>query len=175
MTVRATPIPGLLIVEPSAFADERGAFTELYQNRALASCWNGTFVRSAISYNRQRGTLRGLHYQDAPHADAKLVTCIRGSIYDVVADVRPGSPTFGRWHAVELTADSGRSVFLSEGLAHGFETLSDDATVLYHLGAYFVAEASRGVRWDDPALSITWPLPPAVLSAQDQGWERLRA
>jgi dTDP-4-dehydrorhamnose 3,5-epimerase len=117
--------------------------------------------------------LRGLHLQRAPHADAKLVTCVRGAFFDVVADVRPGSPAFGTWEAVELTADNHRSVFLPEGLAHGFQTLVDDTTVLYHLGAYYEPSASAGVAWDDPTLAIAWPLPPAVMSPQDRQWPGL--
>ena len=171
MTVRTTRIPGVLVIEPPVAADERGTFAELFQQRELARHgWNGGFVRSALSHNRRRATLRGLHYQQAPHADAKLVTCIRGAMWDVIADVRPESPAFGTWESVELTEDNRVSVFLPEGVAHGFETLTDNTTVLYHLGAYYDRQSSAGVRWDDPALAITWPFAPAVMSDQDRAW-----
>ena len=171
MTVRTTRIPGMLVLEPDVAADERGTFAELFQQRELVRHgWTGAFVRSALSHNRRRGTLRGLHYQRSPHADAKLVTCIRGALWDVIADVRPDSPTFGTWESVELTEDNRVSVFLPEGVAHGFETLTDDTTMLYHLGAYYERQASAGVRWDDPSLAIAWPIAPAVLSDQDRGW-----
>ena len=171
MTVRTTRIPGMLVIEPGVATDERGFFAELFQQRELAARgWTGRFVRSALSHNRSRGTLRGLHYQRAPHADAKLVTCVRGALCDVVADVRPESPAFGTWESVELTDANRACVFVPEGVAHGFETLADDTTVLYHLGAYYDREASTGVRWDDPTLSIAWPLAPAVLSDQDRAW-----
>jgi dTDP-4-dehydrorhamnose 3,5-epimerase len=174
VTVRTTRIPGMLVIEPGVAADDRGFFAELFQQRELAAHgWSGAFVRSALSHNRRRGTLRGLHYQRAPHADAKLVTCIRGAMWDVIADIRPESPSFGSWESVELTADNRVCVFLPEGVAHGFVTLTDDTTVLYHLGAYYERQASAGVRWDDPTLAIAWPVAPAVVSDQDRSWELL--
>ena len=175
MTIRTTRIPGVLVIEPAVAADERGTFTELYQQRALAQHgWRGSFVRTALSFNRHRATLRGLHFQRAPFADAKLVTCLRGRVFDVIADIRPDSPAFGQWDHVELSAENGVSVFLPEGVAHGFQTLADDTTVLYHLGAYYERDASAGVRWDDPTLAVSWPLPPAVMSEQDRAWGALR-
>lgn len=174
MNVHETELPGVLVIEPAVAADARGTFMELYQARVLAAHgWSGAFVRSALSHNRQGGTLRGLHFQRPPHADAKLVTCVRGSLFDVVADVRSGSPTFGRWIGMELSEANQRAVFLPEGVAHGFLTLSGDVTMLYHLGAYYDREASSGVRWNDPALAIEWPGAPAVISEQDQRWEAL--
>ena len=174
MTVRTVDIPGVLVVEPAVSSDARGTFLELFQARTLAGHgWSGAFVRSALSHNRQRGTLRGLHFQRAPHADAKLVTCVRGALFDVVADVRRDSPTFGRWLGMELSESNQRALFLPEGVAHGFLTLSDDATMLYHLGAYYDRESSAGVRWDDPRLGIQWPAAPAVISDQDRQWEAL--
>lgn len=174
MTIRGTEVAGVLVIEPAVASDARGTFVELFQARALAAHgWSGSFVRSALSHNRRRGTLRGLHYQRPPHADAKLVTCVRGALFDVVADVRPGSRTFGRWVGMELTEANQLALFLPEGVAHGFLTLSDDATMLYHLGAYHDRAASSGVRWDDPALAIAWPGAPAVISEQDRQWDAL--
>lgn len=175
MTIRAMRIPGAFVIEPAIVSDARGSFTELYQARELAKLgWAGSFVRSALSYNRRTGTLRGLHFQRAPHAEAKLVTCISGALFDVVADIRPDSPAFGQWEAVELTGDNRVSVFLPEGVAHGFQTRTDDTTLLYHLGAYYQQPASAGIRWDDPTLAVDWPMPPAVLSDQDRAWGTLR-
>ena len=172
--VRAADIPGVLVVEPAVSSDARGTFMELYQAQTLAAHgWAGGFVRSALSHSRQRGTLRGLHFQRPPHADAKLVTCVRGALFDVVADVRRESLTFGHWIGMELSETNQRALFLPEGVAHGFLTLTDDATMLYHLGAYYDRESSSGVRWDDPLLSIAWPVAPAIISDQDRRWEPL--
>jgi dTDP-4-dehydrorhamnose 3,5-epimerase len=170
VTVTPTAVPGAFVVEPAVAADERGWFAELYQLRELAAhgC-EATFVRTALSFNARRGTLRGLHFQREPHGEAKLVTCIRGAVHDVFVDVRPDSPAFGRWDSIELTEENRRAVFLPRGFAHGFQTLVDGTTLLYHLAGYYVREAAGGVRWDDPGLAIAWPLPPAVLSEQDRG------
>jgi dTDP-4-dehydrorhamnose 3,5-epimerase len=165
----------MFVVEPPVSTDDRGTFSELFQARELRRLgWSGAFVRSAISHNIARATLRGLHFQRPPYADAKLVTCIRGAVFDVIADVRPGSPTFGTWQAVELSAENRLCVFAPEGVAHGFITLEDDSTVLYHLGAYYERQAASGVRWDDPALAIDWPLHPAVMSEQDRAWSLMQ-
>ena len=130
MNLHPTRVHGAFLIEPATSADDRGSFTEVYQLRALAERgWTGTFVRSAISHNHQRGTLRGMHFQRAPHSEAKLVMCIRGAVYDVMADVRPGSPTFGCWDAYELTPENRRALFLPEGVAHGYQTLSENSTV----------------------------------------------
>ncbi|MGE3274319.1 MAG: dTDP-4-dehydrorhamnose 3,5-epimerase [Vicinamibacterales bacterium] len=175
MTLHETRLAGVFLVDPPVAADDRGWFAELFQARALAAAgWTGGFVRTALSHNARRGTLRGLHFQRAPHADAKLVTCVSGAFFDVVADIRPGSPTFGRWEGFELTAANRRLVFMPEGVAHGFQTLADETTVLYHIGAYYAREAGDGIRWDDPTLAIAWPLAPTGLSDQDRGWGPLR-
>lgn len=171
MNLQPTRIHGAFLSEPSSFTDERGSFSEVYQLRALAEQgWRGSFVRSAISHNLHRGTLRGLHFQRAPHSEAKLVTCIRGLVFDVIADVRPDSPTFGQWAGYELSPDNRRVLFLPEGVAHGYQTLSDDTTVHYHLSNYYAPEHGDGIRWDDPTLAVHWPLPPSRLSDQDRRW-----
>jgi dTDP-4-dehydrorhamnose 3,5-epimerase len=171
MIIHPTRVHGAFLLEPSTAADDRGTFTEVYQLRALADRgWHGTFVRSAISHNHKRGTLRGLHFQRAPHSEAKLVICIRGAVYDVMADVRPDSPTFGQWDGLELTPENRRTLFLPEGVAHGYQTLCDESTVHYHLSDYYAPHLGDGVRWDDPTLAIEWPLPPSILSEQDKRW-----
>jgi dTDP-4-dehydrorhamnose 3,5-epimerase len=170
-----TRVQGAFLIELKTFGDDRGSFTEVYQLKALAEHgWHGTFVRSAISHNHRCGTLRGMHFQRAPHAEAKLVTCIAGAVYDVMADVRPDSPTFGQWAAWELTPENRRVLFLPEGVAHGYQTLSDNSTVHYHLSNYYAPDLADGIRWDDPTLAIRWPLPPSILSDQDKQWDFLR-
>ncbi len=171
MILQPTRVHGAFLIEAKTFGDDRGSFTEIYQLRALAEHgWTGTFVRSAISHNHTRGTLRGLHFQRAPHAEAKLVMCISGAVYDVMADVRPESPTFGQWDACELTPENRRVLFLPEGVAHGYQTLSDNSTVHYHLSNYYAPDVADGIRWDDPTLAVRWPLPPSLLSDQDKRW-----
>jgi dTDP-4-dehydrorhamnose 3,5-epimerase len=171
VTLHPTRVHGAFVIEPTTFTDDRGSFTELFQLQLLAERgWRGSFVRSAISHSRQRGTLRGLHFQRAPHSEAKLVTCIRGAVYDVMADVRPDSPTFGVWEGFELTPENRRALFLPEGLAHGYQTLCEDTTVHYHMSDYYAPQLGDGIRWDDPTLAITWPLPPTVMSDQDTRW-----
>jgi dTDP-4-dehydrorhamnose 3,5-epimerase len=174
VTVNPTRVQGAFLITSSVASDDRGWFTEVYQLRALAELgWDGAFVRSALSHNHRRGTLRGLHFQRPPHAEAKLVICISGAVYDVVADVRPGSPTFGQWDAFELTPDNRHALFLPEGVAHGYLTLAAESTVHYHLSDYYAPQLGDGVRWDDPTLAIEWPMPPAVLSDQDRRWRFL--
>jgi dTDP-4-dehydrorhamnose 3,5-epimerase len=170
-----TRVQGAFLFEPQIFVDDRGSFTEIYHLHALAERgWNGSFVRSAISHNHCRGTLRGLHFQRAPHAEAKLVICVQGAVFDVIADVRPDSPTFGLWDGYELTSDNRRALFLPEGVAHGYQTLADNATVHYHLSDSYAPQLADGIRWDDPTLDVQWPLPPAMLSEQDRRWGFLK-
>jgi dTDP-4-dehydrorhamnose 3,5-epimerase len=133
------------------------------------------FVQTSVSHNAVARTLRGLHFQAPPHEEDKLVTCVRGSLFDVLLDLRRDSPTFRSWFGVELSAGNGRSVFVPAGLAHGFQTLEDETTVLYNISAYYRPEAARGVRWDDPAFGIEWP--PAetrVISERDRSFPDFR-
>jgi dTDP-4-dehydrorhamnose 3,5-epimerase len=174
MIFQDTAVHGAHLITAMTISDARGSFTEVFQLRELAARgWHGSFVRSAISHNHRRGTLRGLHLQRAPHAEAKLVTCIRGSVFDVVADVRPDSPTFGRWAGYTLTPDNGLALFLPEGVAHGYQTLEDDTTVHYQMSDYYAPQLGDGICWNDPTLCVEWPLPPFALSEQDQRWGRL--
>jgi dTDP-4-dehydrorhamnose 3,5-epimerase len=176
MTLQETAVSGSYLIETKTIGDARGSFTEVFQLRELAARgWRGSFVRSALSHNYQRGTLRGMHFQRAPHSEAKLVMCVRGSVFDVVADVRPDSPTFGKWAAYTLTPDNRLALFLPEGVAHGYQTLEDDTTVYYQMGDYYSPQLGDGICWNDPTLAIEWPLPPSALSDQDQRWGRLHA
>jgi dTDP-4-dehydrorhamnose 3,5-epimerase len=164
-----TALEGVLLVEPERLADERGHFARTYDAAAMAPV-----VQMSTSFNVRAGTLRGLHFQADPHGESKLVRCTRGAIFDVAVDLRPGSPTLHRWFAAELTADNGRALLIAPGLAHGFQTLADASEVLYAMDAPYVAEAARGVRWDDPAFAIDWPDPPPsgrTMSARDRAYE----
>ncbi len=168
MIFRETTLPGVLLVEPEVHRDERGGFARTYCVREFAE--HGlvtTWVQNSWSENTRRGTLRGMHWQCAPSEETKLVRCTRGSIYDVLVDVREGSPTRGRFQAFTLTAENHHALYVPPGIAHGFQTLEDACEVLYQISAFYAPEAARGVRWNDPALGIEWPLPPAVVSARD--------
>ncbi len=151
-------LAGAWVVEPEPLADARGFFARTFDAAEFARRGlRSAFPQCSVSYNAAAGTLRGLHYQAAPHGEAKLVRCTAGAIYDVIVDLRPGSPTRGRWAAVELTAANRRALYVPEGFAHGFQTLADGSEVFYQISAPFVAEAARGVRWDDAAFGVVWP------------------
>jgi dTDP-4-dehydrorhamnose 3,5-epimerase len=132
-----------------------------------------TIAQSNVSWNRKRGTLRGLHFQAAPHEETKVVRCTRGSVWDVAVDLREGSATRFRWYAVELSADNRRALYVPGGFAHGFQTLSDDTEVLYQMSEFYHPDLARGVRWDDPKLDIEWPLPDPIVSDRDRSYAPL--
>ncbi|HEX4345076.1 MAG TPA: dTDP-4-dehydrorhamnose 3,5-epimerase [Solirubrobacteraceae bacterium] len=158
MRLVATPLGGAYVVELDLLGDERGWFARTYDEALFAEHGlEPVGVQCNSSFNAARDTLRGLHLQAAPHGDAKLVRCVRGAIWDVGVDLRPSSPTYLRWHGVELTADNRRSYYLPAGLAHGFQTLTDDSEVQYLMGSIYEPDSARGVRWDDPAFAIDWP------------------
>ena len=169
-------LPGAFLIEPERRSDERGFFARTWCRREFAArgirC---DWVQCNVSYNSRRGTLRGLHYQAEPWGEAKLVRCTAGAVHDVIVDLRPDSPTYGRWEAVELTAENRWQLFVPEGLAHGFQTLADDTELFYQMGREHHPEAARGLRWDDPALAIAWPacarrtMSPADLAFPDFG------
>jgi dTDP-4-dehydrorhamnose 3,5-epimerase len=173
----ALPLAGAYAIEPEPAADERGFFARLWCAREFAARGlRADFVQSSISSNRRRGTLRGLHYQLPPHAESKLVRCIRGAAFDVIVDLRPESLTYLQWHACELTADNGHAVYIPEGLAHGFQTLADDTELLYEIAPDHSSEHGRGIHWNDQRLGITWPItPPVIVSQKDQQLPKLAA
>src|SRR5262245_15028203 len=153
-----TTLPGVFVVEPELRADDRGFFArtwcrEEFVGAGLVTDW----VQCNVSFNRRAGTLRGMHWQAAPHEEVKLVRCTAGAAFDVVLDLRPDSPAFTKWVAVEITAENRRAVYIPGGCAHGFQTLADATELFYHMSAFYHPEAARGVRWDDPAFGITWP------------------
>jgi dTDP-4-dehydrorhamnose 3,5-epimerase len=171
-----TRLAGAYVIEVDRIEDERGFFARSFARDEFAARGLRTdFVQSSISFNARAGTLRGMHYQVPPHAETKLVRCTRGAIFDVIVDLRPGSPTARQWTSAELTARNHRMLYVPEGFAHGFVTLLDESEVFYEITAYYDASAARGVRWDDPVLGIAWPRPPVVLSERDRALPRLDA
>ena len=171
-TFKPLDIPDVVLVTPQVFGDSRGFFLESYRQAAFeAAGIREVFVQDNHSRS-QRGVLRGLHFQRPPHAQAKLVHCLVGEIYDVALDLRPGSACFGRWVAVRLTPP--QTVFIPAGFAHGFAVLSEIAEVVYKTSCVYHPAAEGGVAWDDPALAIPWPVSAPVLSARDCAWPRLK-
>lgn len=167
----ATEIPGVTVIEAETNGDARGSFARLYCPNAFAAAGIDFAPRQvSLSRNPAQGTLRGLHFQDPPHAEYKLVRVTRGRIFDVAVDLRPESPAFRRWVAVELDAGSLRALFVPAGCAHGFLTLEPDSDVLYQIDRDYVPGVGRGVRWNDPAFAIRWPGEPAILSERDAAW-----
>jgi len=166
-----TKLKDAYIIESEPIADERGFFARTFcVNEFEAHGLNPQIAQCNISYNKHKSTLRGMHYQDAPYAEAKLVRCIRGAIYDVIVDLRPESPTFKQWEAVELTSVNRLMLYVPERFAHGFQTLEDETEVFYQMSEFFNAPAARGVRWDDPAFQIEWPAGERIISAKDMSF-----
>jgi dTDP-4-dehydrorhamnose 3,5-epimerase len=158
MIFNETKLKGAYLIELEMLRDERGYFARSWSQREFAE--QGLDARLAecnVSFNKRRGTLRGVHYQLAPHGQAKLVRCTRGAIYDVIVDLRPRSETFRQWVGFELSADNGRMLYVPEEFAHGFQTLTDDSEVFYQMSSPYAPESARGVRFDDPAFKIEWP------------------
>lgn len=171
MTLSETPLHGVLRVTPALRPDDRGSFGRTWDpDIARGHGLLERFEYSCISTNRKKYTLRGMHWQRAPHGETKLVRCTRGAILDVAIDLRPDSPTFKRWHGAELTADNRDALYIPPGCAHGFLTLTDDAEVLYMIAGAYDADSAAGVRWDDPAFGIEWPARPAVIAERDAGY-----
>jgi dTDP-4-dehydrorhamnose 3,5-epimerase len=164
-----SPIAGAFVVEPEPVADDRGFFARTFcRDEFAARGLNPDLVQCSVSFNARRGTLRGMHYQREPHAEAKLVRCTMGAIQDVIVDLRPGSPTYRRWHGVELTALNRSALYIPEGIAHGFLTLEDASEVYYQMAHFFRPESAAGVRWDDRAFGIEWADEVRVISERDR-------
>jgi len=166
-----TVLEGVYIIEPEFHEDERGFFARILCEKEFeAHGLYTSFVQCSISFNRRKGTLRGMHYQMAPHAECKLVRCTMGAIYDVILDPRRDSATFGRWLGIELNAENRRTVFIPQGFAHGFQTLVDNTEVFYQMSEFYHPECARGVRWNDPVFAIEWPLTVMVISGKDRSY-----
>ena len=169
MIFHETAIPGVFIIDPERNEDARGFFARLWCGEEFAD--HGLmheFAQCSTSFNHRRGTLRGLHFQAPPHAEAKLVRCTQGAIFDVAVDLRPQSARRGAWQAAELSARNGRMLYIPAGCAHGFQTLADDSEVFYQITPRWRPEAASGIRWDDPAIGIDWPIPEPILSERDR-------
>lgn len=176
MIFRETELAGVFLIEPEPVSDERGAFARVFCAREFAERGLETDIaQCSVSFNARKGTLRGLHYQAAPHEEAKLVRVSAGAVFDVAVDLRAGSKSYGRWIGAELSADNRRMLYIPKGCAHGFQTLHDATEVVYQISAYYEPASARGVRWDDPDLAIAWPDTAApILSERDQAFPTLR-
>ena len=176
MRIEPQVIPDVLLITPARYGDARGFFSETFRKSALAEAgFEGEFVQDNHSLSERRGTVRGLHFQLEPHAQDKLLRVVRGAILDVAVDIRRGSPTRGQHVAVELSADNWAQLLVPKGFAHGFQTLTDGAEVLYKVSDYYAPEAERGLLWCDPALGVDWPVPvaEATVNARDAAWPTL--
>jgi len=168
-------LAGAFLVEPEIKSDERGFFARTWCGREAHDHGIAeSMVQCSVSFNRSKGTLRGLHFQSAPFAEGKLVRCTAGSIYDVMVDLREGSPTFCRWEGFELSAENRLAVYIPQGVAHGFQTLVHDSEVFYQMTEYYHPEVSRGVRWNDPAFGIVWPIAEPILSDRDRSYPNFK-
>lgn len=168
------PLAGAFIIEPELLGDDRGFFARSFcQDEFRARGLVPAVVQCNISFNRLRGTLRGLHYQSKPHEEAKLVRCTQGAVWDVIVDLREGAGTRFRWFSTELTAENRRALYIPPGFAHGFQALADNSEVFYQMSEFYHPESARGVRWDDPVIGISWPIGDPVLSARDRSYPLL--
>jgi dTDP-4-dehydrorhamnose 3,5-epimerase len=172
MLFNETQLPGAFIIELEPRLDERGFFARTWCQREFAE--HGlvsSIVQSNLSFSKRAGTLRGMHYQVAPNEETKLIRCTRGALYDVIIDLRPDSSTYGRWAAFELTDRNHKMLYVPRGFANGFQTLTDDVELVYHVSAFYSPESERGIRWNDPRFGIRWPdVPSRTISWKDQNW-----
>ena len=178
MRFAETPIPGAYVIELEPVADERGWFARTFcASEFAAHGLEPAVVQCNTSFNARAGTLRGMHWQEQPHGEVKLVRCTRGAVWDAIVDLRPHSPAYCRWHAVELTAENGRMLYIPVDVAHGFQTLVDGSEVHYQMGHEYMPESARGARFDDPAFGIEWPVPPSggrIVSEKDRSYPDFR-
>lgn len=176
MEFQETKLAGVYLISQKKIVDQRGFFARAWcRDEFRQHGLNPDMLQLNTGFSHKAGTLRGMHFQIAPHAEVKFVRCTRGAIYDVMVDLRPDSPTLGQWVAAELTADNGQMLYAPEGFAHGYQTLTDDAEMYYMTTAAYAAQAAKGYRYDDPAFGITWPLPVSVISEADQKWPAYNA
>lgn len=171
MIFTPTRIPGAVSIDLEKHLDHRGFFARVWSSQDFErQGLRSGFVQANMAFNHRTGTLRGLHYQVAPHQEAKLVRCTRGAVFDVVLDLRPDSATYREWAGVELSSENRRMLYIPEGCAHGYQTLTDDAELFYLVSAFYSPEAERGIRYDDPAFEIGWPLDVGSISDKDRNW-----
>lgn len=176
MLFTETKLRGAFVLDLEPHEDDRGFFARTFCAREFEQHGlNPRLVQCSISFNRHRGTLRGMHWQEAPHGECKLIRVTRGAIYDVIIDLRRDSPTFKQWFAVELMAENRRQLYVPAGFAHGFQTLSGDTEVAYQMSDFFLPESSRGVRWNDPAFAIEWPkVEPRIMNERDGSYPEFK-
>lgn len=171
MKFTETQLTGAFVIEIEKFEDNRGFFARSWcRNEFEAQGLNTRVVQTNISFNRNKGTLRGMHYQKSPYEESKLVRCTRGAIRDVIIDLRPDSVTYKRWISVDLTAENYRMLYVPENFAHGFQTLSDNTEITYQVSQFYTPKAENGIRWNDPVFDIKWPLDATVISEKDRNW-----
>ena len=171
MIFTATPLQGAWLIDIDPHFDERGFFARTWCRQELADHGLDTeIVQENLSYNHHRGTVRGLHFQQPPHEESKIVRCTRGAIFDVIVDLRPQSPTYRQWQGVELAAANHRALYIPKGFGHGFQTLIDETEISYQMSAFHTPQAASGHRYDDAAFGIVWPLPASVISGRDRAW-----
>jgi dTDP-4-dehydrorhamnose 3,5-epimerase len=174
MRFKETALKDAWVIAPEPVRDDRGFFARSFCVEEFGARGLETrFVQHSLSFSRKRHTLRGIHFQRAPHAEVKVVSCIHGAIFDVIVDLRPGSATYRHWAAFELTAQNRLQLYVPKGFAHGHQTLTDDTTVAYLISEFHVPAAASGIRHDDPALGIDWPAAPSILSDKDKEWQAL--
>jgi len=174
MIFRETELRGVFIIEPEIIEDERGFFARTWTpDEFEGHGLNPRLVQCNISFNKLRGTLRGMHFQNKPHEEVKLVRCTQGAIFDVAIDLRRDSPTRFQWFGTELSAANRRMLYIAEGFAHGYQTLSDETEIFYQMSEYYHPESAGGVRWDDPAFGIAWPLAVSVIAPRDASYPLL--
>jgi dTDP-4-dehydrorhamnose 3,5-epimerase len=169
MIFKETNLQGAFVIEPEMLSDERGAFARIFcQKEFEGHGLNPNILQCSISINSKKFTLRGMHFQKSPHAEAKLVRCSRGMIYDVIVDLRPDSLTYMKWIPIEISFENKRMIYIPEGFAHGFQTLEDNTEVIYQMSQFYYPYESGGFRWDDPSFKIKWPTEPLVIAPKDQ-------
>lgn len=175
MLFKKTGLRDSYIIELETMEDKRGFFARCFcQKEFVKHGLNPHIVQCNLSYNKWRGTLRGMHYQAAPYQEAKLVSCVQGSIYDVIIDLHHGSPTYCKWVAVELSAKNHKILYVPEGFAHGFQTLEDNTIVFYQISEFYHPECSRGILWNDPLFKVEWPIKDIIVSTRDNNHPRFR-
>ena len=171
MIFKETTLSGAYVIEPEKIGDDRGYFARVWCKKELQQHGlKGDIAQSNVGFSHRKGTLRGLHFQKSPHAEVKIVRCTRGAIFDVIVDLRPDSRTYKGWFGVELNDENSRMIYVPEGFAQGYMTLADNTEMNYHTSEFYCPEAASGVRYNDAAIGIQWPLTPTIISQQDRSW-----
>lgn len=172
MIFSETLLKGSYVIELEPFKDERGFFARSWcKNEFKQQGLNDVFVQCNISFNKKKGTIRGMHYQDIPYSETKLVRCTRGAIFDVIIDLRKNSETYKKWIGIEITEENRKMIYIPSGFAHGFQTLRDNSEVFYQISEFYNPEYAKGVRWDDESFKIKWPIETIIISDRDQSYK----